>query len=118
VTNWDLSDRLTRLQVAVGVTYGSDTARVEEILLRCVRECPYALEDPPPRAIFSEFGDNALLFRLYVFLASRDKILDARHALHTAIERAFREAGVGFAFPQRDVRLEVRDPLRVRLETP
>lgn len=105
VTNWDLSDRMLRTQIQVGVAYGSDPSKVAELLLRAARECPMTLATPPPQAILSEFGDSALVFRLYVFLATRETVLEARHWLHAAIVQIFEEAGITIAFPRLDVHL-------------
>jgi potassium efflux system protein len=110
VTNWDLSDRMLRTQIQVGVAHGSDPSKVAELLLRAARECPMALATPQPQAILSEFGDSALVFRLYVVVASRETVLDARHWIHTAIIQIFEEEGITMAFPQLDVRLDVPTP--------
>jgi len=106
VTNWDLSDRMLRTQIQVGVAYGSDPSKVAELLLRAARECPMTLATPPPKAILSEFGDSALVFRLYVFLATGETVLEARHWLHAAIVRIFEEAGIMIASRQIDVHLD------------
>jgi len=110
VTNWDLTDRMLRTQIQVGVAYGSDPSRVAELLLRAARECPMTLATPPPQAILSELGDSALVFRLYVFLANRETVLEARHWLHAAIVRIFEEAGISMASPQIDVHLDGPPP--------
>jgi potassium efflux system protein len=106
VTNWDLSDRMRRTQIPVRVAYGSDPSKVAELLLRAARECPMTLATPPPKAILSEFGERALVFRLYVFLATGETVLEARHWLHAAIVRIFEEAGITMGSPQIDVHLD------------
>jgi len=115
--NWTLTDPKTRIQIAVGVAYGSDTARATELLLRVAKENATILEDPPPRAIFHEFGDSSLNFQLFVFLPHRDVYLETIHELHSAIDAAFREAGITIAFPQRDVHFDPSGPLDVRVVT-
>ena len=100
--NWTLTDPTTRVKIVVGVAYGSDTAKATELLLRVASENPTVLKDPPPRAIFHEFGESSLNFQLFVFLPHRDVYLDTIHELHSAIDAAFREAGITIAFPQRD----------------
>jgi potassium efflux system protein len=106
VTNWDLSDRMIRTQIQVGVAYGSDPSKVAELLMRAARACPMTIETPPPQAILSEFGDSALVFRLYVFLETRETVLEARHWLHAEIIRIFDEAGITIAFSRLDVHLD------------
>jgi small-conductance mechanosensitive channel len=62
ITNWTLSDARVRIQVDVGVAYGSPTERVRELLLQAAHEHPKVRTEPQPFVLFSSFGDNALGF--------------------------------------------------------
>lgn len=112
--NWTLSDTIQRVRIPVGVAYGSDAELVQRLLLRVAAEEPNALDDPAPTAVFLGFGDNALNFELRLF-ADISVRLKVMHDVHMAIDRAFRDAGVTIAFPQRDVHLEAARPLDVRV---
>jgi potassium efflux system protein len=104
VINWTLSERVIRLDVPVGIAYGSDTLKAEEILVRVGRENELTHDDPPPRAVFLGFGASSLDFALHVWVNMED-LLKARHELHRAIDDAFRETGITIAFPQLDVHM-------------
>ena len=103
VVNWTLSDTVLRAVVKVGVACGSDTGRVCSLLLRIGRENPLVLEQPEPQVSFDTFGDSTLNFELRVFVDSPIAQGQVRHELNLAIDRAFREAGIELAFPQRDI---------------
>ena len=64
---------------------------------------PGVLHDPAPQVFFLEFGDSSLSFELRVFTRGVERRFRARHELHMAIDKAFREAGIEIAFPQRDL---------------
>jgi len=113
--NWTLTDPVIRMRIVVGVAYGSDTAKVESLLLAEARKHSIVLDDPQPQVIFSEFGSSALTFWLHVFIPHRDLLLDVQHDLHMAIDQAFREAGIVIAFPQRDLHIDGGSPLDVRV---
>jgi len=113
--NWTLTDPVTRVLVEVGIAYGSDTDLAEKLLLEAARENPYVMSDPPPRAIFWGFGDNALQFRLYVHIPRRNFYFELLHGLTTRINRKFKEAGITIAFPQRDVHLDQAGPIKIEL---
>jgi potassium efflux system protein len=113
--NWTLTDPVMRTRIVVGVAYGSDTAKVEQLLLTAARKHPTVLGDPKPQVIFHDFGDSALTFWLHVFIPHRDVLLDVLHDLHMAIDQAFREAGIVIAFPQRDLHIDGSSPLDVRV---
>ena len=68
--------------------------------------------------MFHSFGDSSLEFELRVYIAGIESFLDVRHAMNKAIDAAFREAGIEIAFPQRDVHLDTRKPLDVRIQQP
>jgi len=105
VVNWTLSDTVVRIVVPVGVAYGSDVERVEQLLLQIARQEPNVAREPEPRALFMRFGESTLDFELRVYVPNVDLLLSTRHALNKAIEREFRQAGIEIAFPQRDIHI-------------
>jgi potassium efflux system protein len=115
VLNWTLTSKVNRIVITVGVAYGSDTELVHELLRKVADEHPRVLDDPAPLITFDEFGDNALNFTLRVYLPSMEKRLSTVNDLHMAIDKAFREAGIKIAFPQRDVHLNTLGPLDVHV---
>jgi len=117
ITNWTLTDRKLRARINVGVAYGSPVRRVEELLLQAARENPKVLRDPEPFVLFSDFGDNALIFEVH-FWISVNRIIERRmieSGLRFAVDDLFRDAGITIAFPQRDVHLDTLKPLEIQL---
>lgn len=105
VYNYTQNHKTTREHVRVGVAYGSDTRKVEQLLLSCATEHKEILKHPKPFVLFENFGDSSLDFGLYFFV--RDSFVDPRikSALRFAIDDRFRESGITIPFPQRDVHL-------------
>ncbi|MEN8691305.1 MAG: mechanosensitive ion channel domain-containing protein [Desulfobacterales bacterium] len=114
VLNWTLSNAINRVLITAGIAYGSDTELARELLLKAAQEHPNVLEDPAPIATFEGFGDSALNFLLRCYLPNLDNRLVTITELHTAIDQAFRKAGITIAFPQRDLHLDSIHPLEVR----
>jgi potassium efflux system protein len=104
--NWTLSDPVLRLSIPVGIAYGSDTERTIEVLKEVAKESRRVLRDPPPEVLFLGFGDSSLSFELRVFVRRVAQLFPVRHELHMGIDKAFREAGIEIAFPQRDLHLK------------
>jgi potassium efflux system protein len=105
VTNWTHSDRMRRIDVAVGVAYGSAPDAILDLLLRVARADPDVLPRPAPLALFLGFGDSALQFELRVWTDSFERWLEVKSALGVALYAALRDAGIDIPFPQREVRL-------------
>jgi potassium efflux system protein len=109
LVNWTLTDTILRTVIRVGVAYGSDTELARRLLLKVAQEDEHVLDDPPPVAVFDQFGDSTLNFDLRVF-APIEQFLTLRHDLNTAIDREFRNAGIEIAFPQRDLHIRSIEP--------
>jgi small-conductance mechanosensitive channel len=107
VVNHSVPTSNLRFGVKVGVAYGSDTAKVSEVLLAVARAEPTLLNDPAPEVRFDDFGDSALVFSLLVWIANPREDLRTASRLRFAIDAAFRAAKIEIPFPQRDVRVRL-----------
>jgi small-conductance mechanosensitive channel len=103
--NWSLEKDITRFHIDVGVAYGSDTERVQEILIECAMNHRTALNDHPIRADFMKFGDSSLEFRLYFWAHRSWEIEIDRSDLRISIDKAFRENNIKIPFPQRELHI-------------
>jgi len=105
LVNWSLSDAVLRVDIPVGIAYGSDTDKAIRVLHAVAVRTPNVLQDPAPVAYFIGFGDSSLNFELRAYSPDVEHLFPIRHELHLAIDHAFREAGIEIAFPQRDLHL-------------
>ena len=102
VTNWTLSDRSRRIEVGVGVEYGTPAQTVIDLLVGVAKANPKVIHDPEPYAYFINFGDSSLDFKLRVWVEFDDGY-SASSELAVAIQAALDQAGIGVPFPQRDL---------------
>jgi len=110
VTNWTLSDRTRRIDIPVGVAYGTDPALVIKLLEQTGARHEEALVDPAPSALFVGFGDSAQDFVLRVWTGRFENWVRIKSDLHVAVARALADAGIEIPFPQRDVHVRSVDP--------
>jgi len=112
VTNWSLKDPKTRIHIEVGVAYGTDPRRVQEILIDVARHHPLVLDHPEPKVWFNDFGASSLDFVLLAWV--RDPATTGlrafRSELRFAITDAFTANGIEIPFPQRDLHIRSIDP--------
>lgn len=103
IVNWTLGDRTRRVDLRVGVAYGSDPRQAALLLLKVARSMEQVLPNPPPEAFFVGFGDSSLDFELRVWVARFDQWVAIRSELGMAVHDGLRAAGFSIPFPQRDL---------------
>jgi potassium efflux system protein len=103
VVNWTHKDTLARVDIAVGVSYGSDIELVRDTLLECARKHRNCIAAPEPFVLFLNFGDSALEFDLRFYVARADEMFRTGSEVRFSIVHAFREKGIEIPFPQRDI---------------
>ena len=107
VVNWTLSDRRRRIDLDVGVEYGTPAQRVIDLLVGVAKANPKVISDPAPCAFFEAFGDSSLNFTLRAWFEANSSI--NIHSVHSeiavAVQQALDEAGIQVPFPQSDLHL-------------
>jgi potassium efflux system protein len=111
LTNWTLTDSITRIVTRVAVSYRSDPRLAQRLLLQIATAHPLVLADPAPACFLTVFGDNAQLFELQACVAEINQRASVKNDLQMRIADVFRENGIEIAFPQMD--LWVRSPVQV-----
>lgn len=102
--NWTLSDQHRRMDIRVGVAYGTDPERVLAIMEKIAVEHSEVRKKPEPKAYFIEFGDSSLNFRLLAWV-NQDNRLSIESEINVLINKELAEAGIEIPFPQRDLHI-------------
>jgi small-conductance mechanosensitive channel len=105
VTNWTPFDYRRRLDIPVGVAYGSAPDKVLQVLTEVAQSHPDVIAAPAPVALFLGFGASALQFELRAWTNRLDRHVVVRSELGVAVYAALKEAGFSIPFPQQEVRI-------------
>lgn len=103
IVNHSFPDTQYRIENHVGVAYGTDIEKARTVIVEAVKTVEGVLLDHPVEALFLEFGDSSLVFRVRWWLES---YIDTRRMfdkVNTAIYKALNESGIEIPFPQRVV---------------
>lgn len=109
VINWTLSSPWRRVDVPVGVAFGTDPELVLKLLVDAAMSHPDVLRARPPAAFFLGFGDSSLKFELRFWSARQETWFQLQSEVTVAVAKALREAGIAIPFPQRDLHLRSID---------
>jgi small-conductance mechanosensitive channel len=101
VVNYSYPDTQYRIQIHVGVGYGADIEETRKVLIEAVSKVEGVLSDRKVEALFLEFGDSALIFRVRWWLESYVDTRRMFDSVNTAMYNALNEAGIEIPFPQR-----------------
>ena len=93
-----------RTTIPIGVAYGTDLRRAQEILADAVRVTPGVREQPAPEILFESFGESSIdLAVRYWHEPSIASFWNTRSEVGFAIEKALAGAAIEIPFPQRTV---------------
>jgi small-conductance mechanosensitive channel len=105
LVNWTLSDKRRRIDLTIGVAYGSEMHQVKSVIEEVLTR-ERVLKIPPPRVMMQNFGDSSVDFRVLFWVDTIDIYLDMRAEIMFAIYEAFQENGIEIPFPKRDLYLK------------
>lgn len=107
VENWSYSSRTVRIQVPVGISYTSDIALAETLMLQAARQTKRILKEPAPTVWLAAFGENSVDFVIQCWIDDPEEGLgNVRSDILKLLWHLFKENGIGLPFPQRDINLQ------------
>ena len=107
VVNYTYPDSRYRVQIELGIGYGQDIDEVRRIIVETVEKIDGVLEEKSVDALFLEFGDTTMTFRVRWWIESyvdtRRMFDKVNQALYTALEGA----GIEMPFTTYDVNIKM-----------
>jgi len=116
VGNWTHRNKLGRVDIKVGVAYGTDVRRAAEIMDETMRAHPLVLKNPEPFVVFLNFGPAALEFELRLFLADILNANVVQNDIRFAILEAFHRERIEIPSTPRAVDPRYVEPPRAAAE--
>ncbi len=100
LVNWTLSDPNKRLEIKIGVDYGSEPREIIKLLIEAALGNSEVQRDPAPSAYFEEFGDSSLNFRL-LFWVHHTIGMSVRSDVMLRVSDTLRKHDINIPFPIR-----------------
>jgi len=105
VINWTLSDQRRRIEIMVGVAYGSNIRQVSDLLKTILQENNQVIKFPEPLVLFDEFADSSLNFKLLFWTDNIGDWMLVKSNVLFEINDAFAKEHIEIPFPQRDIHM-------------
>jgi len=114
VENWSHSHQLVRQRMAIGIDYEADVNRAMELALEAASGVDRILTEPAPACRLVGFGDNSIDLDLRVWINDpQNGVANIRSEILLGVWNLYRDNGINFPFPQRDLHIRSTVPFRV-----
>jgi potassium efflux system protein len=107
VINWTLSNNNRRIELIIGVAYGSDINKVKTILTNLLTGRDEIMDNPAPLVFVHNLNENSVDFRLLFWAADIGTWLSLKSNVLTDVYATFDKEGIEIPFPQRDLHLRL-----------
>ncbi|WP_459192280.1 mechanosensitive ion channel family protein [Halosimplex sp. J119] len=96
---------LLRIRVDVGIDYGADPERAQQVAVEAISGLPEVVDSPAPQVFPKEFGDSSVVLemRFWIDHPTPPRKWKAVSAVISAVKTAFEEEGIKIPFPQREL---------------
>ena len=95
-----------RVELTVGVAYGSDLRKVQQVTLAALQGLPVCLPEPAAQTFFQLFNSASIDLTVYFWVDTKQAtVLSARDAAIAALQQAFAAQGIEIPYPTQTVRL-------------
>ncbi|MBE7178827.1 MAG: mechanosensitive ion channel, partial [Mucilaginibacter polytrichastri] len=103
LTNWTLSSKNRRVELPIGVAYGTDLEKAFAILESCLKDKENMMLNPGPFVTMQGFGPSSVDFKVFFWVSNPDFESSVRAAVMVDIYKRFTAASISMPFPQQDV---------------
>ena len=108
-----------RIKRMIGVSYETDVPRAQQIIVDATETVERVLRVPKTRCLLRGFGDNSIELEVRFWISDpQNGVNNVTSEVLVAIWTAFKENGVEFPFPQRDIHIREAIPVRMEDATP
>lgn len=107
VINWTLSNNNRRIELIIGVAYGSDVDKVKTILkdLLCYRDD--IMTEPAPAVFLHNLNESSVDFRMFFWAADISTWLELKSRVLGDIYKTFEKEGIEIPFPTQDINVNL-----------
>ena len=100
VVNHSYPSTVYRVQTHVSVGYGVDIARARQVMIDAVRAQDWVMKDERIEALFLQFGESAMIFRVRCWIEHYVETRRIMDKLNTCLYEALHEANIEMPAPE------------------
>jgi potassium-dependent mechanosensitive channel len=101
--NWTHSNNYRRIELIIGVSYGSDLAKVNQLISTVLENNKEVARFPSYNVFTHEFANNAVNLRVLFWTADFDKSASLKSLVLEELYKTFKDNNITIPFPQQDI---------------
>ena len=105
LVNWTLGNTKRRIDILIGVAYGTDLEKTKLLLEELAKKDSRVLRVPTPTVLVKEFSNSAINLRLLFWVPNVLEWTNVQSDIISAIDIAFKENNIVIPFPQQDIHI-------------
>ena len=103
LTNWTHSNPYKRVELIIGVSYGTQLEKVNEVVQAVLSNQKGIMKFPVPSIMVHQFADSAVNFRVLFWAEDFDNWIQLKGNVLRDVYNAFAENNIHIPFPQQDI---------------
>jgi len=111
ITNY-YRTRARRVEIKIGLSYGTDIEKALNVLHGLMDEHPFCLVNPAPEVFVDEYADSAIVFTMRCW-APPQVWFKTKVELQTRLKQELDKAGIEIPFPQLDLHVKDMPPVKL-----
>jgi len=107
VVNWSYSTRDVRISIPVAISYDSDVALAQKLMIEAAIASSRVLDSPKPAVWLTKLGDNGIEHEIRIWILDPEAGIGAvRSEILGRVWALFLANGIKVPFPQHDIRVK------------
>lgn len=94
LVNWTLSNNNRRVELIVGVAYGTEVEKVRKLLYQLISSRDDIMQEPKPMVLVHTFGEKAVNFRVLFWVDDLNKWLEQKSRVMGDVYDLFQREGI------------------------
>lgn len=107
VINWTLSNNNRRIELIVGVAYGSNIEKVKKLLKDMLCNRDDIMTEPAPAVFLHNLNESSVDFRMFFWAADISTWLELKSRVLGDIYKTFAKEGIEIPFPTQDINVRL-----------
>ncbi|MEO6523209.1 MAG: mechanosensitive ion channel domain-containing protein [Mucilaginibacter sp.] len=113
VVNWTLTNNNRQIELTIGVAYGSDVKKIEDILKDIVNNHDDIMKTPAPGVYLNNFGETAITFKIQFWAEEIGKYTSLKSKILSEIYIKFAQEGIEIPNQKNDIQVNFPEGSRL-----